>query len=209
VELCRDTPAGVALGVTDSEGAPGARHPSRHRRRGHQELAAPGLRTAAAAPRTASVRLTPSRAENAPRTAAGAWRDVGRVGDPSISRHENDLLEVDVNIELIAKSLGVMQRWETLAASPPPGRRSMQHGPAIANQAPHRHRQAQSGTYRGREPPHARHTCLGQPTADQGSERGNHLDAPAYPLYQEHGQNYLLGTKPRPGFMRCTSGKAR
>jgi hypothetical protein len=67
--------------------------------------------------------------------------------------------------------------------------------PAIANQAPHRHRQAQSGTYRGREPPHARHTCLGQPTADQGCERGNHLDAPAYPLYQEHGQNYLLGTK--------------
>jgi hypothetical protein len=47
-------------------------------------------------------------------------------------------------------------------------RRSMQHGPAIANQAPHRHRQAKSGTYRGREPPHARHTCLGQPTADQG-----------------------------------------
>ena len=36
----------------------------------------------------------------------------------------------------------------------------MQHGPAIANQAPHRHRQAKSGTYRGREPPHARHTCL-------------------------------------------------
>jgi len=37
-------------------------------------------------------------------------------------------------------------------------RRSMQHGPAIANQAPHRHRQAKSGTCRGREPPHARHT---------------------------------------------------
>jgi hypothetical protein len=69
----------------------------RHRRRGHQESAAPGLPTAAAAPRTASVRLTPSRAENAPRSAAGAWRDVGRVGDPSISRHGNDLLEVDVN----------------------------------------------------------------------------------------------------------------
>jgi hypothetical protein len=46
--------------------------------------------------------------------------------------------------------------------------RSIQHGPAIANQAPHRHRQAKSGTCRGREPPHARHTCLGQPTADQG-----------------------------------------
>jgi hypothetical protein len=40
--------------------------------------------------------------------------------------------------------------------------------PPIANQAPHRHRQANSGTCRGREPPHARHTCLGQPTADQG-----------------------------------------
>jgi hypothetical protein len=31
---------------------------------------------------------------------------------------------------------------------------------------------------------HARHTCLGQPTAEQGRKRGNHLDAPAYPLYQ-------------------------
>jgi hypothetical protein len=39
-----------------------------------------------------------------------------------------------------------------------------QHGPAIANQAPHRHRQAKLGTCRGREPPHARHTCLGQPS---------------------------------------------
>jgi len=29
---------------------------------------------------------------------------------------------------------------------------------SIANQAPHRHRQANSGTCRGREPPHARHT---------------------------------------------------
>jgi hypothetical protein len=32
------------------------------------------------------------------------------------------------------------------------------HWPPIANQAPHRHRQANSGTCRGREPPHARHT---------------------------------------------------
>jgi hypothetical protein len=38
----------------------------RHRRRGHQESAAPGLPTAAAAPRTASVRLTPSRAGGGP-----------------------------------------------------------------------------------------------------------------------------------------------
>jgi hypothetical protein len=30
--------------------------------------------------------------------------------------------------------------------------------PPIANQAPHRHRQAKSGTCRGREPPHARRT---------------------------------------------------
>jgi hypothetical protein len=105
----------------------------RHRRRGHQESAAPGLPPAAAAPRTASVRLTPSRAENAPRSAAGAWRDIGRVGDPSISSQGNDLLEVDVNMELLAKSLGVMQPWETLAASPPPGRRSRQHGPAVGN----------------------------------------------------------------------------
>jgi hypothetical protein len=44
-------------------------------------------------------------------------------------------------------------RWCRLGA-----RRSMQHGPAIANQAPHRHRQAKSGSCRGREPPHARHT---------------------------------------------------
>src|SRR4249919_4017027 len=29
---------------------------------------------------------------------------------------------------------------------------------SFANQAPHRHRQANSGTCRGREPPHARHT---------------------------------------------------
>src|SRR5208282_3432532 len=68
--------------------------------------------------------------------------------------------------------------------SPTPGtivRNSRQHGPAIANQAPHRHRQAKLGACRGREPPHARHTCLGQPTADQGCERGNRLDAPAYP----------------------------
>ena len=35
---------------------------------------------------------------------------------------------------------------------------SRRHGPPIANQAPHRHRQANSGTCRGREPPHARHT---------------------------------------------------
>src|ERR1700681_2333425 len=35
---------------------------------------------------------------------------------------------------------------------------SRRHGPPIANQAPHRHRQAKSGTCRGREPPHARHT---------------------------------------------------
>ena len=35
---------------------------------------------------------------------------------------------------------------------------SRRHGPLIANQAPHRHRQAKSGTCRGREPPHARHT---------------------------------------------------
>jgi hypothetical protein len=105
------------------------------------------------------------------------------------SAARNDLLEVDVNMELLAKSLGVMQPWETLAASPPPGRRS--------RQAPHRHRQAKSGTYRGREPPHARHTCLGQPTAEQGRERGNLLDAPAYPLYQEHGQGaQVLGTAP-------------
>ena len=47
-------------------------------------------------------------------------------------------------------------------------RRSMQHGPAIANQAPHRHRQAKSGTCRDCERPHARHTCLRQSTADQG-----------------------------------------
>ena len=49
----------------------------------------------------------------------------------------------------------------------PPGRcpgtnipvsNSRRHGPLIANQAPHRHRQANSGTCRGREPPHARHT---------------------------------------------------
>ena len=35
---------------------------------------------------------------------------------------------------------------------------SRRHGPPIAKQAPHRHRQAKSGTCRGREPPHARHT---------------------------------------------------
>ena len=35
---------------------------------------------------------------------------------------------------------------------------SRRHGPPIANRAPHRHRQAKSGTCRGREPPHARHT---------------------------------------------------
>ena len=35
---------------------------------------------------------------------------------------------------------------------------SRRHGPPIANQAPHRHRQANSGTCRGREPPPARHT---------------------------------------------------
>ena len=35
---------------------------------------------------------------------------------------------------------------------------SRRHGSPIANQAPHRHRQAKSGTCRGREPPHARHT---------------------------------------------------
>src|SRR5580700_1325331 len=35
---------------------------------------------------------------------------------------------------------------------------SRRHWPPIANQAPHRHRQANSGTCRGREPPHARHT---------------------------------------------------
>jgi hypothetical protein len=32
-----------------------------------------------------------------------------------IDTKKNDLLEVDVNIELLAKSLGVMQPWETLA----------------------------------------------------------------------------------------------
>jgi hypothetical protein len=137
----------------------------RHRRRGHQESAAPGLPTAAAAPRTARVGLTPTRAESA----------KGRPISPCVTRAvwpcrpgrsirpKNDLIEVDVNIELLAKSLGVMQPWETLATSPLPGRRSRQHGPAIANLAPHRHRQAKSGTCRGREPPHARHTCLGQP----------------------------------------------
>jgi hypothetical protein len=38
-----------------------------------------------------------------------------------------------------------------------PASNSRRHAP-IANQAPHRHRQAKSGTCRGREPPHARHT---------------------------------------------------
>jgi hypothetical protein len=73
-------PGWVALGVTDSKGAPVRDTQVRHRRRGHQESAAPGLPTAAAAPRTASVRLTPSRAENAPRSAVGgvAGRSSGR-----------------------------------------------------------------------------------------------------------------------------------
>src|ERR1700674_616514 len=35
---------------------------------------------------------------------------------------------------------------------------SRRHRPPIANQAPHRHGQANSGTCRGRDPPHARHT---------------------------------------------------
>jgi hypothetical protein len=39
---------------------------------------------------------------------------------------------------------------------------SSRHGPPIATQAPHRHRQANSGTCRGREPPHARHTFGGR-----------------------------------------------
>ena len=52
-----------------------------------------------------------------------------------------------------------------------------QHGPAIANQAPHRHRQAKSGTYRRREPPHARHTCPGQPTQVRHRRRGHQESA--------------------------------
>ena len=59
----------------------------------------------------------------------------------------------------------VLGRRRHLVSSSKAARR---HGPPIANQAPHRHRQANSGTCRGREPPHARHTCLRQPTADQG-----------------------------------------
>ena len=93
----------------------------RHRRRGHQESAAPGLPTAAAAPRTARVGLTPTRAESA-EGAANITPCVTRAVWPcrpgrSI-RTKNDLIEVDVNIELLAKSLGVMQPWETLATSP-------------------------------------------------------------------------------------------
>jgi hypothetical protein len=59
----------------------------RHRRRGHQESAAPGLRTAAAAPRTARVGLTPTRAESAEGAANITVRHTCGVAVPSRPVH--------------------------------------------------------------------------------------------------------------------------
>jgi hypothetical protein len=102
-------------------------------------------------------------------------------------RPKNDLIEVDVNIELLAKSLGVMQPWETLAASPPTGTAFEAAWASYCEPSATPPQASKSGTCRGREPPHARHTCLGQPTAHQGCERGNYLDALVAPVIENDG----------------------